>query len=161
MSDRFHSEPFHEVVERVNVKIYSEHYDLTPCQSRYGDACLDLRIKEDRVVCPSNEPFSLPTGIYLEIPPGYCGIIYGRSGLEVDGLQIFNGVIDSNYRGEVMVLARMVNFDKKYLYLARTCRIAQLMIQKCPSVFLNVVPSMSELSETNRGKNGFGSSGTL
>lgn len=90
------------------------------------------------------------TGIAVEIPEGYAGIIVPRSSTGIKGYTIKNtiGVIDSDYRGEI----------KLHLFIPVTqkIRIAQMLIMPCPQFNIEFVES---LSETDRGEGGFGSTG--
>lgn len=98
------------------------------------------------------------TGIAMEIPKGYVGLVFARSGLGIKkGLKPRNcvGVIDSNYRGEIMVC--LYNDSKEWQSVEYGDRIAQIVIVPYLQYDLNVV---EELDETDRGENGFGSSGT-
>ena len=99
----------------------------------------------------------LSTGISMEIPEGYVGLVYARSGISTkNGLRPANcvGVIDSDYRGPIMVC--LVNEGDRD-YLIRTGdRIAQLVIAPYAQITLTEVNS---LSSTDRGEGGFGSSG--
>ena len=100
----------------------------------------------------------IPTGIALEIPEGYFGAVFARSGLATkNGLRPANcvGVIDSDYRGEVMVALH--NDTDLNQVIENGERIAQLVILPCAGAEYREV---SELSETERGDGGFGSSGT-
>lgn len=104
-----------------------------------------------------NETYKFHTGIKLAIPDGYWGGIYARSGLATKcGLRPANcvGVIDSSYRGEIIVAIH--NDSNETQLVHNGDRIAQLVIQKVePTVFEEV----SELDETSRGESGFGGSG--
>ncbi|MGI6046115.1 MAG: dUTP diphosphatase [Eggerthellaceae bacterium] len=122
-----------------------------------GDAGVDLRSTESFVLKPMERKL-VSTGISLEIPDGYAGLVMPRSGLAIKhGISIVNapGLIDSNYRGEIKV--PLINLDQNENFeVAVGDRIAQLVIIKVPEVdFIKV----NELSETNRGARGFGSSG--
>ena len=90
------------------------------------------------------------TGIAVEIPEGYVGIIVPRSSTGIKGYTIKNtiGVIDSDYRGEI----------KLHLFVPVTqkIRVAQMLIMPCPQFNIEFVES---LSETDRGEGGFGSTG--
>lgn len=128
-----------------------------PAYAHVGDAGLDLRAAESAVL----EPFDRKTiacGFSLAIPQGYAGFVLPRSGLAAKhGISIVNapGLIDSNYRGEIKVI--LVNLDSKASFnISHGDRIAQLVIMETPFVSLAEV---DDLSETNRGENGFGSSG--
>ena len=104
-----------------------------------------------------NETYKFHTGIKLAIPDGYWGGIYAGSGLATKcGLRPANcvGVIDSSYRGEIIVAIH--NDSNETQLVHNGDRIAQLVIQKVePTVFEEV----SELDETSRGESGFGGSG--
>ena len=104
-----------------------------------------------------NETYKFHTGIKMAIPDGYWGGIYARSGLATNcGLRPANcvGVIDSSYRGEIIVAIH--NDSNETQLVHNGDRIAQLVIQKVePTVFEEV----SELDETSRGESGFGGSG--
>ena len=110
-----------------------------------------------RVKVRPNETYKFHTGIKLAIPDGYWGGIYARSGLATKcGLRPANcvGVIDSSYRGEIIVAIH--NDSNETQLVHNGDRIAQLVIQKVePTVFEEV----SELDETSRGESGFGGSG--
>ena len=122
-----------------------------------GDAGLDLRASEDVVLKPFERRL-ISTGLAIAIPDGYAGFIQPRSGLALkQGLSMANtpGLIDAHYRGELKICA--INLDPKDdIVIRRGDRIAQLVIQKVPVVELLEV---DDLSETDRGAGGFGSSG--
>lgn len=99
----------------------------------------------------------IPTGIYIELPPGYEAQVRPRSGLALRyGVTVLNspGTIDADYRGEVVVI--LVNFGKSTFTIRRGDRIAQLVITPVARVKFELV---SELSETERADGGFGSTG--
>jgi dUTP pyrophosphatase len=95
------------------------------------------------------------TGIAVAIPRGYYGRVAERSGLACKGIGIGAGVIDADYRGEVKVLLR--NFTDAPFVIERGMRCAQLIIEKCEIVQFECVESF--IDTTDRGANGFGSSG--
>ena len=112
---------------------------------------------EDIIIRP-HETKKIGTGIAMAIPEGYFGGIFARSGIATkQGLRPANcvGVVDSDYRGEVIVaLHNDTNEDQ---IIPAGSRIAQLIIIEYRYVFLNVV---DELEDTERGSGGFGSTGT-
>lgn len=115
-------------------------------------ACL-----EEAVVIQPGESVFVPTGLAMEIPVGCAGLIYARSGLACKkGLAPANkvGVVDSDYRGELMVVLH--NHGKIAQTVSSGERIAQLLITPVltPSYF-----EVSELSDTQRNTSGFGSTG--
>ena len=117
-------------------------------------ACLDT----DGQSVPPGGIVKIGTGLAMEIPAGYFGAVFARSGLSTKkGLRPGNcvGVIDSDYRGEIIVALRN---DTKYdQYVANGERVAQLLILPCVSpIFME----SGELSDTERGAGGFGSTGT-
>jgi len=116
-------------------------------------ACIDSAVS----VQPG-ETHLIPTGLSMEIPEGYAGLIYARSGLaSKKGLAPANkvGVIDSDYRGEVLVALH--NHSAVAAVVEPGERIAQLVIT--PYV-VGLFEEADELSETVRGEGGFGSTGT-
>lgn len=130
---------------------------VLPNKAHKNDAGYDLRSTSDVVLHPFERAL-IPTGISLAIPSGYAGLVLPRSGLALNcGLSIVNapGLIDSNYRGEIKVIA--INLDpQNAISIAHGDRIAQLIIQKVEDVTFHLVDSLP-LSE--RGIGGFGSSG--
>ena len=112
---------------------------------------------EEAVTIEANETKLIPTGLAMEIPTGYAGLVYARSGLASKrGLAPANkvGVIDSDYRGEVMVALH--NHGTKAQTIEMGERIAQMVI--APYVTANFILSDS-LDDTVRGEGGFGSTG--
>lgn len=113
---------------------------------------------EEAVTINPSETKLIPTGLAMEIPTGYAGLVYARSGLASKrGLAPANkvGVIDSDYRGEVMVALH--NHGTKAQTIEAGERIAQMVI--APYVTANFILSDS-LDDTVRGEGGFGSTGT-
>lgn len=145
-------------MEKLKVKFKKDPstiYAKTPIYSREGDACLDLFCSGVR---HKEEYIEYSTGIAFEIPEGYVGLIYPRSSITKKEIILKNsvGVIDPNFRGYVTVRC-MQTVNKM---LANGYRIgercAQIRIVKNPKIELI---EAKELSETNRGNNGYGSSG--
>jgi dUTP pyrophosphatase len=97
---------------------------------------------------------AIATGIQVEIPAGYVGLVWDKSGISLNGVHRLAGVIDAGYRGEVKVV--MANLGGKDFSIEMGMKIAQLLIQ--PVVEVAVV-NADDLEETPRGKNGFGSTG--
>lgn len=121
--------------------------------SRTLDACMDIYSNADVTVNPGTTAI-IPTGIALEIPEGFEGIIRGRSGLSSKGLQVQIGTIDSTYRGEIGVM--FYNSTDKPYNIKKGNRIAQFTLK--PIIRLRMVEK-DTLSETERGERGYGSSG--
>ena len=122
-----------------------------------GDAGLDLRSAEALTLKPF-ERKAVDCGIAIAIPDGYAGLVIPRSGLAIKhGISIVNapGLIDSGYRGPIKVI--LVNLDAENEFvIERGDRIAQLVVIETPVV---TTVEVDELSETERGAGGFGSSG--
>ena len=112
---------------------------------------------EDQIVLQPLERRAIPTGLAIEVPPGYEGQVRPRSGLALkDGVTCLNspGTIDADYRGEVQVI--LANLSNSPVTIRRGDRIAQLVIAKTCRAQPREVP---ELSNTGRGSGGFGSTG--
>jgi len=139
----------------MKIHIKKVHPDAhIPAFAHSGDAGMDLHTIEAFELEPG-ERKSIPLGIAVEIPEGYVGLIWDKSGLSHKyGIKSFGGVIDSGYRGEIH--AGVMNLSDKYFKFEKGHKIAQLLIQKVEHVDFEEV---AELSDTSRGEKGFGSSG--
>lgn len=116
-------------------------------------ACLDAPV----TIAPG-QTVLIPIGIAMEIPAGYAGLVYARSGLSVKrDLAPANkvGVIDADYRGEIFV--PLHNHGNEPQTVEHGERIAQMIITACPAAEFT---PCEELSDTVRGEGGFGSTGT-
>lgn len=130
--------------------------DYLPQYAHKGDAGADLKAVETKIIAPRGRAL-VATGVSLEIPEGYAGLIWPRSGPAVKlGLDCGAGVIDSHYRGEIKVL--LFNHSDDEIHIQSGDRIAQLVIQKVETVNFK---SANQLNETTRNKAGFGSTGDL
>lgn len=141
---------------KVNFKKLNEHAVL-PTYAKLGDAGMDLTATS----IISNEPFQITygTGIAVEIPEGFVGLVFPRSSIRKYDVDLSNsvGVIDAGYRGEIQA-----TFTKKKGVVSKTYnvgdRILQIMIIPHPFITFEEV---DELSDTDRGVGGFGSTGIL
>ena len=126
-----------------------------------GDAGMDLRARESCVLAPAGGRFVMPVGFAMAIPAGFGGFVLPRSGLAArHGVTVMNspGLIDSGYRGEVMV--PLVNTDPLAPFVvSRGDRIAQLVILAVSAVTWIPVDDLTALGSTDRGIGGFGHSG--
>lgn len=141
----------------VKIKKLNENATIPTYGSPYS-AGADLYSAIDELVIEPHTTTLVKTGIALEIPVGFAGLIYARSGLASKrGLAPANkvGVIDCDYRGEVMVALH--NHTDAPQSIARGERIAQLVIT--PYIVADFEEA-DELSSTVRGEGGFGSTGT-
>ncbi len=139
----------------MRVKIKKLHPDaVIPAYAHEGDAGMDLFTVEPFELEPK-ERKSVPLGLAVEIPKGFVGLIWDKSGLSHKyGIKNFGGVIDSGYRGEIH--AGVMNLSDKFFSFEKGHKIAQLLIQKVEEVDFEEV---DELSKSSRGQNGLGSSG--
>lgn len=125
-----------------------------PAYAYEGDAGLDVCANEDVCLKPG-EYKALATGLSFEIPLGYVGFIWDRSGLSIKrGVKTLGGVIDSGYRGEVKI--GLINLGKETVIFSKGERVAQMVIQQKPEV---TIIEIDEVSSTQREDKGFGSSG--
>ncbi len=133
---------------------------VKPAYANPGDAGADLRAAEALRIAPGGGRALVATGLALAIPEGFAGLILPRSGLAMrHGVTCLNspGLIDSGYRGEVKVL--LVNTDPHEAFEINIGdRIAQLVIQRVEHAMFVDIP-LEQLSETDRGSGGFGSTG--
>ena len=131
-----------------------------PERAHAGDAGYDLRSVEEVSIPPGRRAL-VRTGISLAIPDGYAGLVLPRSGLAMrHGVAPVNtpGLIDSGYRGEIMV--PLINHDREETFrVERGMRIAQLVLTRVESVAFTEV-EMLEAATDGRGEGGFGSSGS-
>ena len=142
----------------ISVKIKKLHPDaVVPKYAKLGDAGLDLTATwmefdhEKKIV-------TYGTSIAMEIPKGYVGLIYPRSSVYKTSLVLANhvGVIDSGYRGEIMFKYRVLNEDWRDIYDVGD-RIGQIIITPYPQVLFSIA---EELSPSDRGAGGYGSTGS-
>lgn len=118
-------------------------------------AGLDLRSDVTTMIKPGHWE-SIPTGIKVAIPKGHAGFIWPRSGFANKfAIDTLAGLIDCDYRGEIRVI--LINHGAQAVFIERGERIAQMVIQQY--VKAQVVPC-DALPNTERGSNGFGSTGT-
>lgn len=145
-----------------------------PMHARPGDAGLDLTSREDAEIAPG-ETVMVRTGVSVEIPEGWVGLVFPRSGLGARGLTLGNcvGVIDSSYRGEIHAplhnnhsavqattingcVHTFMNVESNTMRVRRGDRVCQLVIVPCATV---ACVEAESLGDTDRGTDGFGSTG--
>lgn len=139
----------------IKIKLLNEDAQL-PYQAHPGDAGLDLFSCEEKVI-KSGESSLISTGIGIELPNGTEAQVRPRSGLALKhSITVLNspGTIDEGYRGEIKVI--LINHGKKDFFVEKKMRIAQMVI--APVAKVNIT-QVEELSESERGIGGFGSSG--
>ncbi len=140
----------------MQLKIKKLHPDaIVPTYAHEGDAGMDLYCVEEIKVPANGGRASIKTGLAFEIPHGYVGLIWEKSGLShKHGLKTFGGVIDAGYRGELTI--SLINLSPDDYLFEKSHKIAQMLIQ--PIIIPEIIEADS-LSETSRGEGGFGSTG--
>lgn len=131
-----------------------------------GAAGIDLYNNDRDFIVSEGQSHKINTKTSVEIPKGYVGLVIVRSGLGFKGLDLINsvGVIDSDYRGEIAVKVILHSnnnkpmYDKNVMVIKKGERFAQLVIVPYYKANLEFV---DELTDTERGDGGFGSTGTL
>ena len=136
---------------RINVVLDDSAY--MPEKAHEADAGFDLRTPS-KVIIPAKQSRIISTGVHVEIPNGYVGFLKYKSGLNVKSGILSEGVIDSGYTGGIV--AKLYNHSNREKAFEKGDKITQLVILPIPYVELVEVCS---LDDTERGDNGFGSSG--
>lgn len=125
-----------------------------PVRSSIGAAGVDLSSIENTIVEPRSHRL-VKTGLSIQIPLGTYGRVAPRSGLALKhGIDVMGGVIDSDFRGEIGVI--LFNHTDQPFKISEGDRIAQLIIEK---ILVPEIMEVDSLNETQRGSNGYGSSG--
>jgi dUTP pyrophosphatase len=125
-----------------------------PIYAHHNDAGMDLFALEDMEL-PAQSRVGIPTGIAIEIPDEYVGLIWDKSGLaSKNGISTLGGVVDSGYRGEIIVL--VVNLSQQTWQIKKGEKVAQMLIQK---IFHPAIQEVDVLGDSERGERGFGSTG--
>ncbi|MFA5934208.1 MAG: dUTP diphosphatase [Candidatus Paceibacterota bacterium] len=139
----------------MKLKIKKIHPDAkVPTYAHHGDAGFDVYACEEAALEPG-ERRTIRLGIAIEIPHGYVGLVWDKSGLAKNhGIINLAGVIDSGFRGESMILLH--NLSDKLYEIQKHDKIAQMLIQPVEIV---EIEEAEELSESSRGEGGWGSTG--
>jgi dUTP pyrophosphatase len=142
----------------MKVRIVNKSTLELPAYSTPLSAGMDLRADIDEpITLGSLEKAMVPTGLHIELPDGYEAQVRPRSGLAAKhGITVLNspGTIDADYRGEIKVI--LVNLSKEPFIINRGERIAQMVIARYEKIEWEQV---CELSDSERGEGGFGSTG--
>ena len=134
------------------LKVKLEFGAIIPTRGSFSSAGLDLYTNEDGVLKPGDRKL-ISTGVSCEFPSNTYGRIAPRSSLALKGLEIGAGVIDGDYTGIIKIL--MINNGKNnYVYNSGE-RVAQLIVEE----YRHITPYLSNISITDRGSGGFGSTG--
>ncbi len=139
----------------MDIKIKKLHPNAKlPAYAQHGDAGMDLFAAEDMIIGEGTRAW-VPTGVAMEIPVGYVGLVWDKSGLSMThGIKTVGGVIDAGYRGEIKV--GVINLSTVNHHIGAGHKIAQMLIQK---IEVPALTEVDELSDTARGESGFGSTG--
>lgn len=147
------------MIDEVNVKIVNKSPNVLPAYSTEQSAGMDLRAwLSEPVVLQPMERALIPTGVYIELPPGYECQIRPRSGLALKrGLTVLNspGTIDADYRGEVCVI--LANLGNEPQTIENGERVCQMVVARHSTVQWTPV---EVLGATDRGEGGFGHTGS-
>ena len=146
-------------MQKINLKIQKLDEKVTvPCYQTEGAAGMDLcAFLNEPVTLKSLERKLIPTGLKMELPQGYEAQVRPRSGMSIKhGITLVNcvGTIDEDYRGELCV--PVINLSTEEFTIQNGDRIAQMIISPVTKAEISVV---TELSDTQRGEGGFGSTG--
>lgn len=141
---------------RINYKLVNTDDPIFEPTRKYpSDAGADLRARIDKpILLHPEKNLKIPTGVAVEIPEGFVGDVRPRSGVAVEGKLTISGTIDSNYRGEIHL--NVLNVTDKTLIIEPKERLAQLVV--LPYLIASF-DRVDKLSETDRGLDGFGSTG--
>lgn len=141
------------------IKVVNTSHHPLPAYETSHSAGMDLRAYiPGKILLNPLERILIPTGLYIELPPGFEAQIRPRSGMAFKyGITVLNspGTIDADYRGEVKVL--LVNLSDQEVEIEDGMRIAQMIISQHETIDWKEVDS---LSETKRGAGGYGHTGT-
>lgn len=152
MSTKIITVPMREKhVKTMNVKL--DPGAILPKRAYPSDAGLDLFTPKD-IIIPAMSSVCVDTGVHVAIPEGFCGRITSKSGIMRNLGVTSEGLIDASYRGPINAV--LFNHTDKMVIFERGQKITQLVIQPCETPELAIV---DELDETDRGSNGFGSTG--
>ncbi|MBS0635770.1 MAG: dUTP diphosphatase [Verrucomicrobia bacterium] len=148
-----------EDIKYVDIKYKAKDEELLPVYSTPGAAGADLRACIDEpIVISAHSAKLIPTGLFLEIPPGFEVQVRPRSGLALKSqITVLNspGTIDSDYRGELQVI--LMNHSEVDFMVTPGMRIAQMVVAR--ALQAHFVP-VEELATSVRGSGGFGHTGT-
>ena len=147
-----------QIKEYVKIKIKMLDKNIEKMVFKTGNSGTDIRSAIKTIILPGERKL-IDCGFQMEIPEGYEAQIRSRSGLAIKhGISVLNqpGTIDQNYRGNICVI--LINSGNEDFFIKPGDRIAQMVIAKVEEPFFEFV---EELSETERGEGGFGSSGIL
>lgn len=136
------------------MKIKLDEGAKAPVREHPEDAGLDLFSMEEKDIIPYGTAL-FRTGVYVELPKGTAGLLVSKSGLNVKNDITSTGLIDSNYRGEIMV--KLHNHGAESFHVDKGMKISQLVVIRINHEPVEIVDALD--MNTDRGNNGFGSTG--
>lgn len=139
----------------MKMKVMLDPGAKIPTRAHELDAGLDLYSRDFRCIYPGGS-YTFDTGVHVEIPAGYVGMIKSKSGLNCKMGLTSEGVIDAGYTGSIAV--KLYNHGRDVVYIEKGQKISQLVILPIITPELEVVDN---LSATDRGTGGFGSTGAF
>ena len=140
-------------MEKINVQLDSGA--IMPTRAHEWDAGYDLYSRETAFLA-MYDSLTFDTGVHIEIPKGFVGMIKSKSGLNVNNNITSEGVIDCGYTGSIRV--KLYNNGNQNIYIQKGQKISQLVIMPIITPELELV---EKLKETERGAGGFGSTGAF
>lgn len=142
------------MIDYVHVNLVIVEDGKKPEKQHFDDACFDMFSRADVIIQPMKWA-KVPLGVAMAIPSDYVGIVKGRSGLTSKGVVVPTGTIDPNYRGEICAI--VYNFNNMPFTVLKGDRICQFCITPKIATAFHEVKFHSDT--TDRGSNGFGSTG--
>ena len=127
-----------------------------PSFAHSDDAGMDLYSNENLEIQP-REKVNIKTGIIMEIPKGYSGLIWDKGGIANKSIHALAGVVDAGYRGEIIIL--LINLSNKTYKIKSWQKIAQILIQKIERPEIKEVLNDNKIQDSDRGNGKFGSTG--
>lgn len=140
----------------MKIKTYIESGCYVPQKAHTTDAGFDIRTPEEVVVEPRSSAI-IDTGVHMEIPEGYVGMLKSKSGLNVKSGIVSEGVIDAGYVGSIVV--KLYNHSDTPKHFYKGDKITQIVIMPIPFIELEEVDNLGEFEVSERGADGFGSTG--
>ncbi len=147
----------------IKIKIVNKSKNELPEYAHPGDSGLDVRANlEEAIILNPLERKLIPTGIHMGIPEGYEVQVRPRSGMALKrGLTVLNtpGTVDSSFVGEIGVI--IINLSNEIQHILPGEKIAQLVVMKVEKADLDLAFRLDELDATERGADGYGSTGRV
>lgn len=139
------------MVDVINIKL--DEMAIMPTRAHETDAGLDLYSPVSGSVFP-NDSLTIDTGVHIEIPHGYCGLLVSKSGLNVNKGLTSTGLIDEGYTGSIVV--KLYNQESNKQFIKAGDKISQLVLLPYIAPQIRIV---DRIAESERSGNGFGSTG--